>query len=212
MHATGYPLLATRYLSLTVLELEAHVTEQPRFDESDITQADGEKDLPEELGDAEVLPVEMVEQRAQRLEEENERLKEQLLRMAAEFDNFRKRVARERAETADRAQAAFVVKMLSVLDDLDRLVAEEGEGGPHYEATVLINRKLRKELEAAGLESINPAGQPFDPKLHEAVSTLPPPDPSRDHVVAATFQTGYAFKGSLIRPAMVQVYSDPGQV
>jgi len=190
------------------------VTEKPIFDDPDITQADGEKEVPDELGNAELLPVEMPEQRAQRLEEENDKLKEQLLRMAAEFDNFRKRVARERTETADRAQAAFVLKMLSVLDDLDRLVAEEGgaQQDPHYEATVLINRKLRKELEAAGLEPINPTGQPFDPKVHEAVSTLPPPDPSKDHIVAATFQTGYGFKGNLIRPAMVQVYSDQGQV
>lgn len=189
------------------------MTEKPIFDDTDITQADGEKEVPEELGDAEVLPVELADQKAGRLEEENEKLKEQLLRLAAEFDNFRKRVARERTETADRAQAAFVLKMLSVLDDLDRLVAEEGgPKDPHYEATVLINKKLRKELEAAGLEPINPTGQPFDPKVHEAVSTLPPPDPSKDHVVAATFQTGYSFKGNLIRPAMVQVYSDQGQV
>jgi molecular chaperone GrpE len=191
------------------------VTEKPIFDDTDITQADGEKEVPEELGEAEVLPVELADQKAVRLEEENDKLKEQLLRMAAEFDNFRKRVARERTETADRAQAAFVLKMLSVLDDLDRLVAEESGGpqaDPHYEATVLINKKLRKELEAAGLEPINPTGQPFDPKVHEAVSTLPPPEPSKDHVVAATFQTGYSFKGNLIRPAMVQVYSDQGQV
>ncbi|MEP7325196.1 MAG: nucleotide exchange factor GrpE [Gemmatimonadota bacterium] len=189
------------------------MTDKPIFDDTDITQADGEKEVPEELDGAEVLPVEPAESKAERLEDENAQLREQQLRLAAEFDNFRKRVARERAETADRAQAAFVVKMLSVLDDLDRLVAEEsGAQEPHYEATVLINKKLRKELEAAGLEAINPTGQPFDPKVHEAVSTLPLPDPSKDHVVAATFQTGYTFKGTLIRPAMVQVYSDQGQV
>lgn len=157
--------------------------------------------------------MEPPEEKARRLEEELDNQKEQYLRLAAEFDNFKKRVARERIETADRAQAALVVKMLGVLDDLERLVSGEDHGqGPVFDATVLIHKKLRKELESAGLESIDPTGQPFDPKVHEAVSTLPPPDPSKDHIVAATFQTGYSFKGNLIRPAMVQVYSDPGQV
>jgi molecular chaperone GrpE len=72
----------------------------------------------------------------------------------------------------------------------------------------LVDRKLRKELEAAGVERIDPVGQPFDPSEQEAVSIVPPPDPSQDHTVSATFQTGYRFKGSLVRPARVQVYSE----
>lgn len=206
------------------------MTDKPILNDPGLTQADGVKEAPEVLdnadsaenrrsqgrrgGPGEVLPVEPADQNILRLEEELDSQKDQLLRLAAEFDNFRKRVARERTETADRAQAAFVVRMLEVLDDLDRLVADEvsgGQSGPLYDATVLINKKLRKELEAAGLEPIDPIGKPFDPKMHEAVSTVPPPDPSRDHQVAATFQTGYTFKGNLIRPAMVQVYSDQGQ-
>jgi molecular chaperone GrpE len=75
---------------------------------------------------------------------------------------------------------------------------------------VLIDRKFRKELETAGLERIDPVGQPFDPALHEAVSVAPPPAPDKDHTVSATFQYGYRFKGSLIRPARVQVYSSEG--
>jgi molecular chaperone GrpE len=205
------------------------VTKKPKLTEPGITQADGIKEVPEVLDNAdtagnfaspdrdgrrgEVLPMEPAEEKARRLEGELENVKEQHLRLAAEFDNFKKRVARERTETADRAQAAVVVKMLAVLDDLDRLVSGEDHGqGPVFDATVLIHKKFKKELEAAGLESIDPTGQPFDPKVHEAVSTVPPPDPSKDHIVAATFQTGYGFKGNLIRPAMVQVYSDPGPV
>ncbi len=205
------------------------MTDKPIFNQPDLTQADGVKDVPEVLDNAdtaddsgatatrgrrgEVLPVEPPEQKAIRLEEENDGLKDKLLRLAAEFDNFRKRSARERVETEARAQAAVVMRMLEVLDDLERLVSGEDHGqGPVFDATVLIHKKLKKELEAAGLEAVRPDGQPFDPKMHEAVSTLPPPDAARDHTVAATFQTGYTFKGNLIRPAMVQVYSDPGQV
>lgn len=161
------------------------------------------------------VPVEPAGSRAERLQRELDAVNDRYLRLAAEFDNFKKRVARERVELADRAQAAFVVRMLDVLDDLDRLVAGErsaASGEVIYDATVLINRKLRKELEAAGLQQIDPAGQPFDPTLHEAVSVVPPPDPSQDHTVSITFQTGYLFKGTLVRPARVQVYSDQGSI
>lgn len=159
------------------------------------------------------LPVEPSIEAVRRLEVELAEARDRQLRLAAEFDNFRKRVAREREEITHRSQAALAVKILEVLDDLDRVLA----GGVSavstevvHQALVLIDRKLRKELEAAGLERIDPAGQPFDPSLHEAVSVLPPPQPSADHTVSATFQAGYRFKGSLIRPARVQVYSSEG--
>jgi molecular chaperone GrpE len=148
-----------------------------------------------------------------RLQQENSDLRDRHLRLAAEFDNFRKRAARERIELGDRSQAALAVRLLDVLDDLDRVVAggaSRGADDPVQQALVLIDRKLRKELEAAGLERIDPAGKPFDPSLHEAVSVLAPPEPALDHTVSATFQAGYRFKGSLIRPARVQVYSSEG--
>jgi len=148
-----------------------------------------------------------------RLERENSDLRDRHLRLAAEFDNFRKRAARERVELSDRAQGALAVKLLDVLDDLDRVLAGGNAAGTSdvvHQALVLIDRKLRKELEAAGLDRIDPAGQPFDPALHEAVSVLPPPEPAQDHTVSTTFQLGYRFKGALIRPARVQVYSSQG--
>jgi molecular chaperone GrpE len=74
-----------------------------------------------------------------------------------------------------------------------------------------VDKKLRKELETAGLERIDPVGEPFDPTLHEAVSAVAPPTPEQDHIVSATFQTGYRYKGTLIRPARVQVYTEHGQ-
>jgi molecular chaperone GrpE len=66
-------------------------------------------------------------------------------------------------------------------------------------------------LQDAGVERIDPAGETFDPAFHEAVSTAPSPDRSKDQTVSATFQPGYRFKGTLVRPARVQVYSDQGQ-
>ena len=159
------------------------------------------------------LPSEPPGEAVRRLESQLEEARERHLRLAAEFDNFRKRVARERTELGERAQAGLVTRLLDVLDDMDRLNADGSAASADSlrQAVGLVDKKLRKELEAAGLERIDPAGQPFDPTLHEAVSTLPPPSPDRDHTVSATFQTGYRFKGMLIRPARVQVYSDQGQ-
>ena len=158
------------------------------------------------------LPVEPQAEAVRRLESQLEEVREQHLRLAAEFDNYRKRIARERAELTDRAQAALVSRLLDVLDDMDRL-RDTGNATPDSlrHAIELVTRKLDKELSAAGLERIDPVGMPFDPGQHEAVSTVPPPSPAQDHQVSATFQAGYRFKGTLVRPARVQVYSEQAQ-
>ena len=103
-----------------------------------------------------------------------------------------------------------MAKLLDVLDDLDRLVASDPATPlpALREGLSAVDRKLWKELQDAGVERIDPVGTAFDPALHEAVSTVPTSDRSKDHVVSATFQPGYRFKGTLIRPARVQVYSD----
>jgi molecular chaperone GrpE len=159
------------------------------------------------------LPMEPQAEAVRRLQSQLEEVREQHLRLAAEFDNYRKRVARERAELTDRAQAALVSRLLDVLDDMDRLARDAGNATADSlrHAIELVTRKLDKELSAAGLERVDPVGMPFDPSLHEAVSTLPPPSPAQDHTVSATFLAGYRFKGTLVRPARVQVYSEQGQ-
>ena len=148
-----------------------------------------------------------------KLEGDLAELRDRHLRLAAEFDNYRKRSSRERAELADRAQASFVAKLLDVLDDLERLMASDPATplAAVREGLSAVDRKLWKELQDAGVERIDPVGTPFDPALHEAVSTVPSPNKSKDHLVSATFQPGYRFKGTLVRPARVQVYSDQGQ-
>jgi molecular chaperone GrpE len=158
------------------------------------------------------VPAEPPTEAVRRLEEEVAQAKDRHLRLAAEFDNYRKRIAKERVELSDRAQAAFVIRLVDVLYDLDRIVDDARNTPPDAlrEALVLVDRKLRKELEAAGVERIDPVGQAFDPSEHEAVSTVPPPEPDKDHMVSATFQTGYRFKGQLVRAARVQVYSTQG--
>jgi molecular chaperone GrpE len=151
--------------------------------------------------------------RNSRLEGDLAELKDRHLRLAAEFDNYRKRSMRERAELADKAQASFVSQLLDVLDDLDRLVASDpGTPLPALrEGLSAVDRKLWKQLQDAGVERIDPVGEQFDPASHEAVSTTPAPSESQEQTVSATFQPGYRFKGTLVRPARVQVYSEQGQ-
>jgi molecular chaperone GrpE len=157
------------------------------------------------------LPMEPDVEAVKRLEAELADSRDQHLRIAAEFDNYRKRIARERSELTDRAQAGLVARLLDALDDMDRLAsAVDIPADSLREAVTLLDRKIWKELEAAGLESIDPKGEVFDPGQHEAVSIVPPPNPEQDHRVANTLQVGYRFKGQLVRPARVQVYSEQG--
>jgi molecular chaperone GrpE len=139
---------------------------------------------------------------------------DRLLRLAAEYDNYRKRTLREKTEAFDRGATALVVRVLDVLDDIDRLAASDPLTTSYESfraAFDLMQKKLAKELEGAGLERIDPVGAPFDPTQHEAVAAVAPERPELDHIVKATFQAGYRFKGSVVRPARVQVYSAPGE-
>jgi molecular chaperone GrpE len=179
----------------------------------DAPMASDESSAPDTTTGGAGLPMEPSDQAVERLSAELADQRERYLRLAAEYDNFRKRNARERADLADKSQGAFAIRLLEVLDDLDRVVGVDLASDPKviHQALLLIDRKLRKELETAGLERLDPVGQPFDPALHEAVHVLPPPEPALDHTVASTFQAGYRFKGALIRPARVQVFSSGEQ-
>lgn len=139
---------------------------------------------------------------------ELEEQREKYLRLAAEFDNYRKRTMRERQESAARGQAEMVKQLIDPLDDLSRfahLDAATVDAATVVHGAELVERKLRKVLDAAGLEVIDPVDQAFDPALHEAIATEPALSPEDDHVVARVYQPGYVFAGQLLRPARVVV-------
>jgi molecular chaperone GrpE len=140
--------------------------------------------------------------------EEQQALNERFLRLAAEFDNFRKRTERERAESWSRAQAQLLERLLDPLDDLRRVLetgGREADGDAVREGVRLVEAKLTRALESAGLEAIGESGERFDPELHEALMTAPAPTPEEDGAVGQVLQRGYLFKGMLLRPARVQV-------
>ena len=152
--------------------------------------------------------VEPSDQAVIRLQEELETLKDRHLRVAAEYENFRKRTARERTELWSRAQADVVSGLLDALDDLGRvsdLDPQVATAEDVIKGVELVERKLFKELETAGLERVGEVGQPFDPNQHEAIGSLPATSAKEDHTVGSVLQPGYKFGGALIRPARVQV-------
>ena len=159
------------------------------------------------------LPVEPAASAIKRLEDELAELQDRHVRLAAEFDNYRKRSIRERNELGDKAQAAMVGKLVDALDDLHRAVSSDPATTPVdalRHAINAVDQKVWKELQASGLERIDPVGSPFDPTAQEAVGIVPAPSPEAEQTVAATLQTGYRFKGVLVRPARVQVFSSQG--
>lgn len=142
------------------------------------------------------------------LRSEIETLTDRHLRLAAEFDNYRRRVERERAEYRVRAQADLVLPLLEFLDDLQRVAALEAERttvAALLEGVQLIEKKFRHALESAGLEPIETEGEFFDPVTMEALMTVPTDLPEEEEMVADVFQKGYRFKEILIRPARVRV-------
>lgn len=134
--------------------------------------------------------------------------RDKLLRLAAEYDNYRKRTAKERLEAESRGQAELVKRLLDALDDLSRFAhvdPETTDPQTLHKGIELVEQKMLKTLGAAGLEIINPLDQTFDPTQHEAVTTEPALSPEDDHTVAKVFQPGYRFNGQLLRPARVVV-------
>ena len=134
--------------------------------------------------------------------------RDRYLRLAAEYDNYRKRSAKERQDAGSRAQADLVRQMVEALDDVARFAHIDPattDSTTIVQGVDMVEKKLLKALGNAGLEVINPVGETFDPALHEAVATEPTSAREDDHVVSRVYQPGYIFKSQLLRPARVVV-------
>jgi len=134
--------------------------------------------------------------------------RDKYLRLAAEYDNYRKRSAKERQDAGARAQADLVRQLIDALDDVARFADVDPaatDAGTIVQGVDMVEKKLLKALGNAGLEVINPVGETFDPALHEAVATEPTSAKEDDHVVSRVYQPGYLFNSQLLRPARVVV-------
>jgi molecular chaperone GrpE len=158
--------------------------------------------------------VEPPEGAVARLAAELDELKDRHLRLAADYDNFRKRTQKERTEQWARAQADLVARLVDALDDLARFAhidPAQTDAKTIHDGVDMVERKVWKTLDAIGVTRVDLIGVPFDPHLHEAVTISPADDPAKDHTVGAVLQPGYQLGGALVRPARVVVLTWQGE-
>jgi molecular chaperone GrpE len=124
-------------------------------------------------------------------------------RSQADFENYRKRAAREAAQAGERAKANLVRELLPVLDNLERALASAGEGEQHLaDGVKMVHAQLVAALEREGIQSFDPVGAEFDPECHEALSTREDGESGR---VLDVVEKGYRLNGTVLRPARVVV-------
>lgn len=137
--------------------------------------------------------------------------KDRWLRAAADYDNLRKRMEKEREQIMCYANERLIMDLLPILDSLDRaLHTPSGAGSAQKisEGVKMIERQLTGVLEACGLEPLKAVGSVFDPNMHQAVSVLPS-DAHTEGTVVGELQKGYRLKGKVLRPSMVHVAGSP---
>jgi molecular chaperone GrpE len=202
---------------------ESMASEDPNYEGEEIDLTDeslNEEDLfsaagvepDESTGGPDKAELVATRSELKRVETENAELKEHLARRQADFENYRKRVERERTETYNRVVADVAAKLLPVVDTLKRALdaeasveAAESDEFRHFLSGVdLISKQLAGVLEALGVKPIAAVGEQFDPHIHEAVVTEPTDDYEPDTVMQELV-AGYRLGDKLIRPALVKV-------
>ena len=188
---------------------------QQEIDEAEAAQEDAaegsEEEAPEEAAAADAAMQEEIEALKGQVDGLNKDLqekKDRLLRLQADFDNFRRRSAKEREEISAVVTQNFCKDMLPLLDNFERAMAAETKDVEAFQKGVeMIVTQFQEILKKNGLEHIEAVGQKFDPNFHQAVMRVEDPE-KEDDTVAQELQKGYMVKGRVIRPSMVQVVSN----
>lgn len=188
---------------------------QQEIDEAEAAQEDAaegsEEEAPEEAAAADAAMQEEIEALKGQVDGLNKDLqekKDRLLRLQADFDNFRRRSAKEREEISAVVTQNFCKDMLPLLDNFERAMAAETKDVEAFQKGVeMIFTQFQEVLKKNGLEQIEAVGQKFDPNFHQAVMRVEDPE-KEDDTVAQELQKGYMVKGRVIRPSMVQVVSN----
>ncbi len=179
-------------------------------------KTDGNLDLEHELPAAEGVeeaasasaagkPVEVsAASETEKLKAERDALLDRLARLQAEFDNARKRAVREQQEFREFAAADVIKNFLPILDSFERALKAGGDSTDFRDGVELIYRQFQDALQKIGVQPILAMGQPFDPRVHEAVEMVDTTEVP-DHHVFDELQRGYKYKERLLRPAMVRV-------
>lgn len=162
----------------------------------------------EDFSTRDSAPTEGAAGELQKLVEERDSLQDRLLRKQAEFENYKKRIERERSEYVQFASAELMRELLNALDSFDLAVrnagTEKSAGANMLKGLDLVYKQFQDTLGRFGLKPIDAKGQPFDPNFHQAVSTVPTNE-VEENTVVEEFRRGYTLNGRLLRPAMVSV-------
>lgn len=188
---------------------------QQEIDEAEAAQEDAaegsEEEAPEEAASEAAAMQEEIEAlkgQVEKLTGDLQEKKDPLLRLQADFDNFRRRSAKEREEISAVVTQNFCKDMLPLLDNFERAMAAETKDVEAFQKGVeMIFTQFQEVLKKNGLEQIEAVGQKFDPNFHQAVMRVEDPE-REDDTVAQELQKGYMVKGRVIRPSMVQVVSN----
>ena len=181
----------------------ADVAEEATGDVREET-AEGSREGTEEAENGADDPV----KRAEKLEADLAEKDAQMLRLRADFDNFRRRSAKEREELAAVVTQGILTDMLPLLDNFERALLAEGSDLDSFRAGVsMIYKQMQEALAKNGLEVIDTKDKKFDPNFHQAVMRVQDPE-KEDDTIEQELQKGYMAKGRVIRPSMVQVVSN----
>jgi molecular chaperone GrpE len=146
------------------------------------------------------------------LQADLDRFRDLALRSQADFENYKRRAAREKEDAVKYANSSLLQRLVSILDNFELGLAAsktEGEHSPIYSGMVLVQKQLNDLLEENGLQAIEAEGKKFDPNLHEAIAHEP--SESAEETVIRQARRGYRFKDRLLRPARVVVSSGPAK-
>ena len=146
----------------------------------------------------------------QKVKAERDSLLDRLARAQAEFENARRRAAKEQQDFRDFALADAIKSLLPVVDNFERALQSKSEPADFRAGVELIYKQLRDVLAKLGVQAISAKGQQFDPHIHEAIEMVETAD-AADHEVLEEWQRGYKYKDRLLRPAMVRVAKNPGK-
>ncbi len=166
----------------------------------DLTE-DLDEELDEILDEEEPQEADPADEMAEKLAE----MQEQYVRLYAEFDNFRKRTAKEKLETFGDATAKAVEQLLPVVDNFERAIDAPCTDAQYKEGMVMIFTQLKNYLDKLGVAEIEALGAEFDPNIHQAIKQSEANEEFAENTVCEVFQKGYKLKDRLIRPAMVAV-------
>jgi len=183
---------------------EDAVREQLRQEEELVADESAAPESPE-APEPEEVPETEPEDPVEALQRERDEYLALAQRTQADFENFRKRAAREATAAGERAKTGVVSGLFPVVDNLERALASAGEAEEHLADGVrLVHSELLALLERNGVEQFDPAGERFDPAFHEALATRPAED-GDPGVVIDVVEKGYRANGSVLRPARVVV-------